>query len=299
MQEQTVKQRAPQTGARGGRERLLAGLPVVERRLDLAGISTAVLEGGQGIPLVLLHGPGEHAAKWLRVIPDLVGDHRVIAPDLPGHGSSVVGDGALDGENVLRWLEALVDATCESPPVLLGQVVGGAIAARFAAAARRPLRRLLLADSLGLVPFHPAPEFGEALQAFLAGPDERTVALLWRRCAFDLDRLMSAMGPRWDDYIGYTLERVRSPQVSVALHQLMAEFGLPAIPAEELTRIGAPVALIWGRHDLATPLTVAAEASRRYGWPLHVVEGSGDDPAMEQPERFLAALRAAERDPAG
>jgi hypothetical protein len=29
------------------------------------------------------------------------------------------------------------------------------------------------------------------------------------------------------------------------------------------------------------------------------VEGSGDDPAMEQPERFLAALRAAERDPAG
>ena len=49
------------------RERLLAGMPVTERRLELAGISTAVLEGGDGPPVVLLHGPGEYAAKWMRV----------------------------------------------------------------------------------------------------------------------------------------------------------------------------------------------------------------------------------------
>src|SRR3989337_255283 len=70
------------------RERLLASMPVSERRLQLAGISTAVLEGGDGPPIVLLHGPGEYAAKWLGVIPDLVTTHRVIAPDLPGHGTS-------------------------------------------------------------------------------------------------------------------------------------------------------------------------------------------------------------------
>ena len=40
------------------RERLLAGVPMTERRLRLAGISTAVLEGGDGPPFVLLHGPG-------------------------------------------------------------------------------------------------------------------------------------------------------------------------------------------------------------------------------------------------
>ena len=38
------------------RARLLAGIPVGERRLTLAGVSTAVLEGGAGPPLVLLHG---------------------------------------------------------------------------------------------------------------------------------------------------------------------------------------------------------------------------------------------------
>lgn len=51
------------------RAQLLADLSVTDGRLDLAGVSTAVLEGGNGPPVVLLHNPAEHAAKWLRVIP--------------------------------------------------------------------------------------------------------------------------------------------------------------------------------------------------------------------------------------
>ena len=50
--------RGPETDrARARVERLLAGMPVTERRLQLAGVSTAVLEGGDGPPVVLLHGP--------------------------------------------------------------------------------------------------------------------------------------------------------------------------------------------------------------------------------------------------
>ena len=45
------------------RERLLAGMPVAERRLELAGISTAVLEGGEGPPIVLLHEQGAFGAS--------------------------------------------------------------------------------------------------------------------------------------------------------------------------------------------------------------------------------------------
>jgi hypothetical protein len=40
-------------------------------------------------------------------------------------------------------------------------------------------------------------------------------------------------------------------------------------------------------------LSVAEAASARYGWPLHVIENARDDPAIEQPEAFLEALRAA------
>ena len=68
---------------------------------------------------------------------------------------------------------------------------------------------------------------------------------------------------------------------------------MPAIPPADLARIAVPTTLIWGRHDLATPLPIAEAASARYGWPLHVIEDAGDDPPIEQPEAFLNALRVA------
>jgi hypothetical protein len=46
------------------RQQLLAQVPVAERRLILAGVSTAVLEGGEGPPVVLLHGPMASAVHW-------------------------------------------------------------------------------------------------------------------------------------------------------------------------------------------------------------------------------------------
>src|SRR4051812_6474482 len=53
------------------RARLLAGAPVVERRLWPADIPTAVLEGGDGPPVLLLHGPAANAAHWLPVFEGL------------------------------------------------------------------------------------------------------------------------------------------------------------------------------------------------------------------------------------
>lgn len=274
------------------RSRLLDGLPVTERRLDLAGVSTAVLEGGDGPPLVLLHGPAEYGAKWMDVLPELVRTHHVTVPDLPGHGTSTV-DGELDAGRVLSWLGALVDATCDAPPAIVGHLVGGAVAARFAVAHPDRLSHLVLVDSLGLAPFQPAPEFGRALTDYLAEPSEDTHDRFWRLCAYDLDRLQARMGERWTPFAAYNLEQVRAPGMPATTQALMGEFGVPPIPPEDLERISVPVSLIWGRHDLATPLEVAEAAGARFGWPLQVIEGSADDPVVEQPEAFLRALHVA------
>ena len=145
----------PNTTTASARERLLAGLPVDERRLRAGGVETAVLEGGEGPPIVLLHGPGEFAAKWMRVIPRLVEGHRVIVPDLPAHGASAVPEGALDAELASAWLGDLIAATCSQRPALVGHVLGGAIAARFALARGAALDRLVLVDTLGLARFGP------------------------------------------------------------------------------------------------------------------------------------------------
>jgi FAD/FMN-containing dehydrogenase/pimeloyl-ACP methyl ester carboxylesterase len=279
-------QQAPTQDARG---RLLAEIPAVERRVTAAGISTAVLEGGDGAPLVLLHGPAANAAHWMRVIPDLVRTHRVIAPDLPGHGAS----GPADGGRMADWLADVIEATCPEPPALVGLAAGGAIAARFAADRGDRIRRLVLVDTLGLTDFAPAPQFGAALHAFLEDPGERTHDGLWRYCALDFDRLRERMGERWEPFRAYNVDRASRPGAMAALGGLMAEFGMQAIPPADLARIAVPTALIWGRNDLATSRWVAEDASDRYGWPLHVIEDCADDPPVEQPEAFVRALRVA------
>ena len=150
----------------------------------------------------------------------------------------------------------------------------------------------MLVDAFGLAPFQPAPEFGQALTAFLSGPDEETHDGLWRYCAFDLDRLRRQMGESWDLIKAYNLDRARASSLHATQQSLMEQFGMPAIPPAELERIAVPTTLIWGRHDLATPLSIAEVASKRYGWPLRVIDDAADDPPIEQPEAFLEALNA-------
>jgi hypothetical protein len=106
-----VENRDPERGGHSAPEQLLDATPVTERQLMLAGISTTVLIGGDGPPIVLLHGPGEFALTWLRVVPELVKTHRVIVPDLPGHGGSLLGDAPLDADRVLSWLGELIERT--------------------------------------------------------------------------------------------------------------------------------------------------------------------------------------------
>jgi len=273
------------------REQLLDGIPVAERRLTIAGAETVVLEGGDGPPVVLLHGPGGNATHWAHVLGPLTATHRVIAPDLPGQGASE----PVDAGRVLDWLGELIERTCAEPPVLVGHAVSGAIAARYAA--EHELAHLVLVDALGLRPFEPVPRFGAALHAFLAEPDERTHDELWRLCALDLDGLRERTGDWWRAFAAYNLDRAQTPSVMATLGALMESFGLNAIPDAELERIAVPTALIWGLHDLATPLEVAEAASARHGWTLHVIEDCADDPPIERPDAFVDALRRALAEP--
>ena len=274
------------------RERLLAGLPVTERRLDLAGIPTATLEGGNGPPIVLLHGPGESAVNWRWAIPELVETHHVIAPDLPAHGRTAAPEDGLDADRVCAWLSELIGRTCASPPALVGHVLGGAIAARFAIEAGDRLSRLVLVDSLGLARFRPSPRFALGLAGFVARPGERSYDRFMAQCAFDLDALRERMGDEWEPFADYKLELARAPRAKAA-GKLLRTLGIPRIPPEELARISVPTSLIWGRHDRANRLAVAEAASARYGWPLHVIEKAADDPPRDRPEAFLRALHVA------
>lgn len=277
--------------AGSAREHLRAGLPVVERHLELAGIATALLEGGDGPPVLLLHGPLANAFHWAGVISSLTDRHRVIVPDLPGHGASQVVDGPLDVKQVLAWLRELINATCASPPVLVGHLIGGAISARQVAEEPERARQLILVNTFGLAVPDLPPAFATALDHFLETPTADTHEEIWRHCAFDLARLRRHMGERWAAFASYNIERARAQTMGSVFATLMQHFAAESIPAAMLARIAVPTTLIWGRHDRATPLAIAAAAAARYRWPLHVIDDANDDPPVEQPAALARVLR--------
>lgn len=276
------------------RAELLRDAPVTEHRLMIGRVSTALLEAGDGPPIVLLHGQGGFAGLWLPVIPVLSAGHRVVAPDLPGLGASTVDGDPLRPDEIHDWLEELIERTCPTPPTLVGISLGGQIAARFAAAHRDRIARLVLVDTPGLTGKpRPAPPTLLALIRHNARPTPASTIAMLRQLTADLDSVRDALGPRWEPFAGYLLELARTPDVRRANQHLLRRIGLEQIPPDDLDRITADTTLVWGRVDRVTPLSNARQASATHGWPLHEVD-AGHLSVVERPEDVLQALRATE-----
>jgi len=84
--------------------------------------------GGDGPPVLLLHGLGGTVADWDRFAAALTG-HRAVAVDLRGHGGS--GDGPWTWDAVLDDLEAVVAHLGLSTPAVVGHSLGGWVAAMW------------------------------------------------------------------------------------------------------------------------------------------------------------------------
>jgi pimeloyl-ACP methyl ester carboxylesterase len=84
--------------------------------------------GGDGPPVLLVHGLGGDMSAWDVVAPLLNG--RVVALDLRGHGKS--GDGPWDWDAVLDDLEAVADHLGLTNPAVVGHSLGGILAGMWA-----------------------------------------------------------------------------------------------------------------------------------------------------------------------
>jgi 2-hydroxymuconate-semialdehyde hydrolase len=271
------------------RARLLEGLDLSERRPTLAGAETTVLEGGNGPPLVLLHGGIEvGGAYWAPVIPALAESRRLIVPDLPGLGTSDPVD-RLDAAAFDAWLTALVDDACEESPALIAHSLTGSFAVRSAAGHPDLLRRLVICGTPGIGPYRMPIGLRAAAIRFAVRPTERNSERLEGWAFHDLDAL-SRRDPEWlAAFDAYLRDRARVSHVKRTMRQLVGA-GTKRVPDDELARIAAPVALIWGRQDRFVPLSLAEATASRLDWPLSVIEDSGHVPHVERPQAFVDAF---------
>ncbi|MCC6524943.1 MAG: alpha/beta fold hydrolase, partial [Polyangiaceae bacterium] len=107
-------------------------------------------EVGQGRPLVLLHGLTDSHLTWSRVSPQFAATHRVLAPDLAGHGLS----GRPDASYALAWhaevMGAWLDALGLDDIDLVGHSFGGGVAQWLVLTHAARIRRLGLVAAGGL-----------------------------------------------------------------------------------------------------------------------------------------------------
>lgn len=269
------------------------GMPVTERQLELAGVSTSFLEGGLGSPIVLLHGQGGFKEMWGGLIPQLVGTHRVVAPDLPGLGRSQVRTATLNISGMVAWLGELIAQTCAEPPTLVGTSLGGTFAARFAIEHGDRVRRIVLVDSGSLGRFRPALGVLAALIRYVRNPTPDTYDRFQRQVLFDPERVRAQRGERAAAFRAYHIDRTSQPSVRAANRELLRRIGVRQIPADQLAKVSVPVALIWGRNDRVMRFRIAEKASARFGWPLYAIENAGHAALLERPDAFIDALRSA------
>jgi 2-hydroxymuconate-semialdehyde hydrolase len=267
---------------------MLAGSGLQESRVELDGVETAVLEAGDGPPLVLMHGGIEcGGAYWAPVADALARRHRLVAPDLPGLGESA--PFAQPGTDAfLGWMRAVVER-CGSKPVLVAHSLVGTLAARFAVRHGDLLQRLIVYGTPGIGPFRMPMKLRLVAIPAAIHPSERNERRFQRFALLDRERTRERDPDWFDAFSAYSVERARVRHVGRTMRWLISDC-TTRVPPEELQRIPVPVALVWGRHDRMVSLDVGRAAAGALGWPLEVIEDAAHVPHLEQPEAFSALV---------
>ncbi len=133
---------------------ILQYFPLKQRMLNTFAGDTFVLEAGkEGNPtLVLIHGSCSNSSAWLGDIGAFVEHYHVYALDVPGEpGNSAEYRMDVNSEEYSEWLKEVLDQISMDPVILIGNSMGGWIAAHFAAKYPERVRSLILVAASGIV----------------------------------------------------------------------------------------------------------------------------------------------------
>ena len=246
-----------------------------ERKARVDGLPVRYFEASPDSPsdgsaVVLLHGLGDSAETWARMMPRLALGRRVIAPDLAGFGRTPAPREGMRLSVLVRYLAGFLDAVGVEEAILVGNSLGGAVAIRYAADNPGRVERLFLLDSAGLLN-EVAPELE---------PGTREEARELARIAFSADVTM----PRFvlDDL-------VRSSKDPARRAYLRSDE--PTDVRGDLNRIDAPTTIIWGEQDkLVPPGHGRALRDGIADSELIVLPGVAHVPQIQAPEEVLQIM---------
>jgi 2-hydroxymuconate-semialdehyde hydrolase len=204
------------------RQQMLAGVPVTARTIEVDGVATAVLEAGDGPPLLLLHGGIEcGGVMWTPVLSRLAEHRRIVVPDIPGLGDSAP-VARLDVDTFGRWVTALVERLGLEQPTVVAHSLIGSLTARFATRHRGLVARLVIYAAPAVDAYRMPLRLRYVAIRFAVHPSARNAERFERFALLDLDATRRR-DPRWfAAFDAYTRARARVPHVKKTMRQLVA-----------------------------------------------------------------------------
>jgi pimeloyl-ACP methyl ester carboxylesterase len=254
-------------------------------------------EAGEGPVLLLIHGMGGTFENWREVVEPLARHHTVIAPDLPGHGTSAPGGGDYSIGALAAGLRDLLVTLGHERATLVGHSLGGGIAMQLGYQFPEMVERLVLVSSGGL-----GPEVSPVLRAAaLPGADLFIAATadIGERVGTAVGRGLSAIGLRPNADVAEVLRGYASlsdPERRAAfLGTVRAVIGTGGQRVDASDRLylaeAVPVLIVWGARDSIIPAHHGEDAHRAIpGSRLEVFEDVGHLPQLEASGRFIAVL---------
>ena len=271
--------------------------PIEPRTAMLHGRPVTYAEAGAGPVLLLVHGMGGGYENWREVIEPLAHRYTVIAPDLPGHGTSAPGKGDYSTGALAVGLRDLLVALGHERATLVGHSLGGGIAMQLAYQFPELAERLVLVSSGGL-----GPEVSLVLRAAALPGSELWITATARTASWAgaaLGRGLAKVGLRPAPDVAEVARGYASladpGRRAAFLATLRSVINLSGQRIDASDRLylaeGIPVLIIWGARDPIIPVSHGERAHAAIaGSRLEIFHGVGHIPQLEAPARFVAVL---------
>ena len=268
------------------------------RTATLHGHDLSYLDSGTGPAVLFIHGLLGSHQSWAHLVDALHTGHRVIAPDLFGHGASAKPRGDYSLGSHAATLRDLLDRLGVERVTLVGHSLGGGVAMQFCYLFPDRVERLVLVSSGGL-----GRSVSPLLRSATLPGAEWVLPLVasgWvRRRAEAVGRTVSRLGWRagpdlqegWRGFTG--LQDVEARRAFLATVRSVIDPGGQTVTAHDHLPMSVeiPTLVVWGTRDRMIPAWHAAAAAEAIaGSRVELFEGAGHFPHLDDPDRFATLL---------
>ena len=263
------------------------------RRIAVDGRDVNLVDIGEGPAVLLIHGLGGCWQNWLENIPALAESRRVVAVDLPGFGESDMPADDVSISGYGRTVESVLEELGIGSASLVGNSMGGFVAAEMAIQYPERAERLVLVAAAALWNeqrrARPLVTVGSLTQAVGA-----RVAAQWE-LALRRPRL------RYGALAGAGIRHPLRLPLDLC-YEIMQGAGrdgfVPGLRAlydyrlrDRMPEIECPTLIVWGTHDTLVPVAHATEYERLIPNARKVIlPDTGHVPMLERPATFNALV---------